>query len=145
MNNPLQNDVQDDEYVDAPAPSQNGHQPPGKAPSVGDMFFMPERTRRDIVHELITTSTEVEEFISRSWLSKDESADIQAMYLLDDLWQNRQFNLEDVIWRKLAFSLAEEGRARRQAVQAITPQPMAEREGGLLGRRGGRKRDEELL
>ena len=111
-------------------------------PSIEDLFLVSEKSAPNIMIEMITTSTNPQEFIPRSHISKREAAALQRIHILFSVWKKREVDIGQIVWNKLAYSIAEEGRGRNQAVQMLTG--MKDRL--LDGLRGvGRGRQDNLL
>ena len=104
--------------------TQNGAQPQqrnGKVPpSIEDLLLVSEKNSPNIMLEMITTSTNPQEFIPRSHISKREAAALQRIHILFSVWKKREVDIGQIVWNKLAYSIAEEGRGRNQAVEMLT-------------------------
>ena len=97
--------------------SQNGVKMP---PSIEDLFLVSEKQAPNIMLEMITTSTNAQEFIPRSHLTKREAAALQRISIMFSVWKKREVNIGQIVWNKMAYSIAEEGRGRGQAVDMFT-------------------------
>lgn len=101
---------------------RNGHQDnQGKGtPSLEDLFLFTERTNPNIIAEMMTTDSKPEKFIPRSHLTRAESLALQRLQIMWDVWHDREVDMESIIWRRAAFSIAEGGRGRNQVVQMLS-------------------------
>lgn len=126
--------------------TQNGTQPKPTGskvpPSIEDLFLVSEKTTPNIMLEMITTSTNPQEFIPRSHISKREAAALQRIHILFSVWKKREVDIGQIVWNKLAYSIAEEGRGRNQAVEMLTGMGKRAAE-GLRGI--GRGRQDNML
>lgn len=93
---------------------------PKVPPSVENFFLVSEKGTPNIMMEMITTSTNPQEFIPRSYLSKRDSAALQRITVLFSVWKKREVDVGHLVWNKMAYSIAEEGRGRKDAVSMFT-------------------------
>tara|TARA_Y100000310_G_scaffold340407_2_gene436088 strand:+ start:223 stop:558 length:336 start_codon:yes stop_codon:yes gene_type:complete len=92
--------------------------------------------KTDHIRDMITTSTNVAESIPRSRISKKEAAGQLRIRSKLNLVKNHQANVEQVLWFQNAYTIAEGGQGRREAVDMIIGQVagMFRRRGNSLGR-----------
>ncbi|MCY3543803.1 MAG: hypothetical protein OXH22_07165 [Chloroflexi bacterium] len=111
-------------------------------PSIEDLFLVSEKASPNVIIEMITTSTNPQEYIPRSHVSARQAAALQRIHILFSVWKKREVNIGQVVWNNLAYTIAEDGRGRSQAVSMLSG--MRERvAAGLAGI--GRGRDNNML
>ena len=103
-----------------------GNDQGGGTPSIEDLFLVSEKTNPNVVLEMITTSSKAEQFIPRSHLTRSEALSLQRLQIMWSVWHDRKVDMPSIIWNRMAYSIAEEGRR---------PQP-----GGADAERDGRPR-----
>ena len=113
----------------------SGQAPPG----LEDFWLGSDRESPNIIREMLTTSVDPKEFIPRSKLTKRDIAAIQRMEIKHKLWRDHEYDFEDVIWKKLAYSIAEGGYGREQAVKMYAGHLMRQ-----MSRKFGRRRGRDL-
>ena len=89
-------------------------------PSIEDLFLVSEKSAPNIMMEMITTSTNPQEFIPRSHIDKRTAAALQRIHIQFSVWKKRDVDVGQIVWNVLAYSIAEDGRGRNQAVQMLT-------------------------
>ena len=100
----------------APTSENNGARPKAP-PSLEDLFLHSDKGAPNILQEMITTSINPQEFIPRSNVDKREAAAIQRMIIEFSLWNGREIDIGQMVWNRLAYSIATDGLGRRQTVQ----------------------------
>lgn len=101
-------------------PQEPGNQSNKEVPSVADFFLQTEPSQTNMIREMVTTSDLPNEFIPRSHVSLEESAAMRRIMVSQSLWRNEDFRSDVILWMRLAFSIAEEGRGRGQAERMYT-------------------------
>ena len=85
-------------------------------PSVGDMLLTNTRSEGDVVRELIKTSDKAEEWIPRSRVTAKERKENVRILTLENFINTGKCSADDLTWLDAAFSIAEDGKGRREAV-----------------------------
>lgn len=96
---------------------EQGSSPQGAPPGLEDFFVHNDKGTPNIIREMTTTSTDPKEFYPRSIIDRNERASILRMYARQQLWEERKFDVSELIWQNLAMSIAIDGKGREQAVQ----------------------------
>ena len=105
----------------------NGAGPVKGTPSVDDMVMEELGQPFNPLAEMMKFSEDPAEFITRSVVKPEMSVDMIRSLMMHDLWEHDEWDHERLLWNRLAFSVAENGLGREQAVQ------MYGGTGGFLG------------
>ena len=124
--------------------SSNGHSdepiPQGGEPGLADMLLGFGSGKHDHIKEMMTTSTNVAESIPRSRISKTEAGIRLRIRAKLNLIKNHEANVEQLLWYQDAYTIAEGGRGRQEAVDMIIGAAM-----GMFRRgRGGLNRYRDM-
>lgn len=98
---------------------------PKSPPSLEDYWLRTEEGAPNILIEMMTTALESQKFIPRAIVSPREAAALQRFSNSVQIWKNRTVDPGMIVWTKLAYSIAIQGRGRQQVVDMY---------GGLSGR-----------
>ena len=104
----------------------------GGRPSISDMLIQPSRGQFDVVHAMTSTSYEPHEFVPRSVVTAQEAARYCRMLVEEEMLELGAVDLRNIMWWKLCFSIATNGRGREDAVMMHTGQSTS----GIRGRLG---------
>lgn len=118
----------------------NGHTeepiPQGTDPGLADMLLGFGGGKADHIRDMITTSTSVAESIPRSRISKKEAGVQLRIRAKLNLVKSHEANVEQLLWFQNAYTIAEGGQGRQEAVDMIVGAAM-----GMFRRgRGGMNR-----
>jgi len=114
-------------------------------PSVGDMLLTNTRSEGDVVRELIKTSDKAEEWIPRSRVTAKERKENVRILTLENFINTGKCSADDLTWLDAAFSIAEDGKGRREAVEMITGHPEHQVLPNLRSKRNRFQREEKTL
>ena len=99
--------------------NRNGSKP-STPPSIEDFFMISDKANPNVLIEMMTTSTNPQEYIPRANLSRRDAAAIQRIIILFSIWKKREVNIGEIVWNRLAYSIAEEGRGRSDVISMFT-------------------------
>lgn len=105
------------EIPSVPKPETNGSKQKVAPPGLEDFFIHKDGGSPNIIREMTTTSTDPKEYIPRSIMDRNERAQTLRMYARHMLWEERSFDITELIWLNLACSIAIDGRGRKDAVE----------------------------
>lgn len=89
-------------------------------PSIEDFFLVSEKMTPNVMIEMITTSTNPQEYIPRSVVSKREAAALQRIIIQFGIWKKREVDVGTLVWNKLAYNIAVDGQGRKDAIEMFT-------------------------
>lgn len=111
-------------------------------PSVGDLLLTNTRGDSDVVRELIKTSDRAEEWIPRSRTTQQERKENVRILTMQAFIDTQECDANKLVWIDAAFSIAEDGKGRREAVEMITGHPEHQVIPGRRSKRNRFQRDE---
>lgn len=118
----------------------------GATPSLQDVVVQNMLANPSIVRDLITTSTNPQDYVPQSIMSRHEQALIMRILMKENLIETGNPDVESIIWFKMASSIAINGLARMQIVNVLGGSGgviarARDRVGGMLGLGGGKNKN----
>tara|TARA_Y100000590_G_C15715223_1_gene1011655 strand:- start:2491 stop:2880 length:390 start_codon:yes stop_codon:yes gene_type:complete len=114
-------------------------------PSVGDMLLTNTRSEGDVVKELIETSNDASKWIPRSRVTAKERKENVRILTLENFINTGKCSADELTWLDAAFSIAEDGKGRREAVEMVTGHPEHQVIPRLRSKRNRFERQEKTL
>ncbi len=124
----------------------NPNTPPATS-GLGQMLLQQGGSAKDIIHEMASASTKIEEFLPKAILTKTEAKAIlryhwNSAYLTQD--EEQEPVMDEIVWMDVISTPAIEGRAREDIVEMVTGKPRGFMGGMLNGMFGGRSRKRDM-
>ncbi len=88
-------------------------------PGVGDLLLQMGGARPDHIRDMITTSTNVAESIPRARISRRDAKQRLRIRAKLNFVKNHEANVELLMWFEDAYSIAQDGEGRKEAVDMI--------------------------